>query len=206
MRQHLIVMSDGGPVDPRTQPFGELDGWQLPQPAEQALRASAHQHDLAGALDPDQGPRQHRELGLLLARCDHRQRVGATIARGGAASDERADQAAWRSRRAQRRAELHQPLVEITRCRGFRQRGHQFGCARPQRLHTHGRLDVVLDREHAGEHASNVAIDEWCPFAGRDRRDRTRGVRPDTANLAELGGLGRQLASVLVVDLARPGP
>lgn len=115
------------------------------------------------------------------------------------------DQAARRGRRAQRRAELHQALVEITGCRALRQRGHQLAGGLPQRSTPRRGLDVNLDPAHARQHASHVAVDERRAFAECDRRDRAGGVRPDALDLEQLAGPRRQLACEPRVDLFRTG-
>ena len=108
-------------------------------------------------------------------------------------------------RRADRRAELHQALVEIAG-RGRRgERGHQLAGPRPQRALPGGRLDVVGDRVDAGEHARDVAVDERRPLAERDRGDRARGVRADAGHLAELCRAPRELAAEPRVDRLRSG-
>jgi hypothetical protein len=166
-------------VDRDAERDGELVGRQLPQPAEQAVRSAPRQDDLATGLDPHERARDHRQLRRALARRDHRQIVLPAGRRRGALAHDRADQTAGLIRSTDRRPELHQPLVQIAGGRRCRQRGHQLIRRGPQRLSARGRLDVVLDREGAGEHARDVAIDQRRALAERDRRDRPGGVGPD---------------------------
>ncbi len=150
---------------------------------------------------PQGGAREHRQLARLLAGGDHRQDILATFARRDAQRGEWTYETARRGRRAERGAELHQALVEIAGCGSLWERGHELLRVRPQRALTGRRLDVVLDREHAREHARDVAIDERRALAERDRRDRARGVRPDAGHAAQLARTSRQLA----VPVARHG-
>ncbi len=215
MRQRLVVIGDGRSIDRRVELLGNVVGRQLPQPTEQALRRAAHEHDLVTVLQPDQHPREHRQVGGLLARRYHRQRVLATRRVRGAQRRERACETARLRRRAHRRAELHEALIQITRRGCGRQRGHQLARSGPQRLLPRCRLDVVLDREHAAEHAGHVAVDEGRALAVRDRCDRTGGVGPDARHVAQLGCGARQrladglrtavqVARARVVTQARP--
>jgi hypothetical protein len=105
--------------------------WQLPEPAEQALGCAAREHDLVTVGHPQRGAREDRQLALLLARGDDREFLLAAGARGLAVRGERADEAARRRRRAQRRAELHQALVEIAGRVGRGQGGHQLAGTLP---------------------------------------------------------------------------
>jgi hypothetical protein len=119
---------------------------------------------------------------------------------------DRTHETARSGRRAHRRAELHEALVERAwRCRR-RQRRHQRTRLGPQRLAARSRLDVELHREHACENARDVAIDERRALVVRDRCDRTRGVRPDARHRAQLGGALRQGAAPLRADLLRARP
>ncbi len=165
---------------------------QLPQPAEQALGAASREDDLVAALQPQRRARQHRQLVEALALRDDGQLVLAAFDRGAAVLRERAHEAARPRRRADRRAELHQALVERARRVRLGQCRHQLAGALPQRLAARSALDVVRDREHASEHPRDVAVDERRLLAERDRRDRTRRVRPDAGDLAELGGVRGQ--------------
>jgi hypothetical protein len=144
-------------------------------------------------LDPHQLAREHRQLICPLASREHGQLVGTTGARGRARAREGAREAARAGRRAQCRAELHEPLIEIARRRGIRQRRHHRPRAVPERPGAGARLDVKLDREHAREHAGDVAIHQRRALAERDRGDRACGVRPDPGNRTQLGRGARQL-------------
>ncbi len=176
--------------------LGDLHGRQLPQPAEQSFGTPADEHDLTPLLDPDQRAREERQVAGVLPRWNDRQLVLPTGAGGDAVLRERTHEAARRRRRADGRAKLHQALVEIAgRGRGGERR-HQRAGVRPQRLSARGRFDVVLDGEHATEHARDIAVDEGCALAERDRRDGSRGVRPDAGHAAQLGRGARELALV----------
>ena len=199
-------MRDRRWIDHEPELRGELQRRQLPQPAEQPLGPAPHEHELAGVLDPDQRAGQQRQLALLLAPRDHGELVLPAGARSLAMHGDRADQATRRGRRAQRRAELHEALVEIARRGGLGQRLHQRAGALPQRLHPRGRLDVVLDREHPREHPRDVAVDQRRALIERDRRDRARRVRADPGYPAELGRTPRQLAAPRLPNGARAGP
>jgi len=206
MGQRLSPVRDNLAVDAvDAELVGELARRQLPQPAEQPRRRAADERDVSAVFDPHRGPRDSWQRRFRLARRDDRQLAPAPGLAGFAVRGERAGQARRRRRRAQRRAELHQALVEIARRRVGGQRRHQLAGARPQRTLTRGRLDVVLDREHAREHAGDVAVDERRALAKRDRRDRACGVRPDAGHRSELGGAARQRAGESRRDLARTG-
>ena len=209
MGQRLVVKCHGLVVDGNAERVCDVESIgalrQLPQPAEQALGRAAGEHHAIAVRHPQRGAREHRQLALLLARGDDRQLVMAAGARGGALRGERADEAARRGRRAQRRAELHQSLVEIAGRVLGGQRGHQLAGALPQCTLAGARLDVVLDREDAGEHARDVTVDERCALAIRDRRDRARGVRSDARHLAQLARAPRQRAAMRGRDRACAG-
>lgn len=117
MSQRLIVKCDRGGVGCNAERASDLYCGiplrQLPQPAEQTLGCAPREHDAIAVGDPERSTCEDRQLALLLARGDDRQRVLAARARRSALLRERTQQAAWRGWRAQRRAELHQTLVEI---------------------------------------------------------------------------------------------
>ncbi len=196
--QRLVVIGDRRCFDGNAERLRDVQSvvtlWQLPQTSEQSFGCAAREHDLVAVGHPQRGAGQHWQLALLLASSDDGQLVLASRARGDAVGSERADQAAWRGRRAQRRAELHEALVEVTGRVIGRQRGHQLAGALPERALARGRLDVVVDRAHASEHARDVAIDEWRALAIRDRRDRAGGVRPDAGHAAQLARKAWQCA------------
>jgi hypothetical protein len=85
-----------------------------------------------------------------------------------------------------------------------RQRGHQLAGALPQRTLAGARLDVVIDCEHASEHARDVAVDERRAFTVCDRCDRTRGVRTDARHLAQLARTRWQRAGERLCHRLRP--
>jgi hypothetical protein len=204
--QRLVPVRDRRGIDVGdAERGGQLARRQLPEPAEQAGRRAPHEHDLVAVPDPHRGPREQRQLVLGLTRRDDRQLVLAPAARGLALRGERAGEARRFGRRAQRRAELHQALIEIAGRGIGGERRHQLAGARPQRALPGGGLDVVVDREHAGEHARDVAVDERRAFAERDRRDRARGVPPDAGHLAELGRPARQRTAPALRDRLRTG-
>jgi hypothetical protein len=199
MRQHLVVKSDRLGVDTRNaERVRDLQSRvglrQLPEATEQPFGAAPREHDLARVLEPQRRARDHRQLALLLPLRDDRQLVLAAFDRGAAMLRERTQEAARSGRRADRRAELHQALVQRARCVPVGQRRHQLARVLPQRLATGSALDVVLDREHARQHARDVAVDERRLLAKRDRCDRTGGVRPDARHAAQLAGPARQPA------------
>jgi len=205
MSQRLVVTRDHRAIDIHAERLGELERRQLPQPAEQAIWPAAREDDLAGVFDPHERALDQRQVGRLLARGDHRQRVLPAGLRGGARGAQRTRQAARLGRRADRRAELHEALVEIAGLGVGRQGAHQLAGRGPQRLAAGGRLDVVLEAEHARQHARDVAVDQRRALAERDRRDRPRGVGPDARHRAQLGRARRQRAAVPRVDCLRPG-
>jgi hypothetical protein len=157
---------------------------QLPQATEQTLGRTTREHDALTVRHPQRGAGEHGQLALLLARGDDRQLVLTARACGGALRGERADETARRGRRAQRRAELHQALVEIAGRAIRGQGGHQLTCALPQQALAWRRLDVVLDREYTRQHAGDIAVDEGRAFAVCDRRDRACRVRTDARHFA----------------------
>jgi len=205
MGERLIVKRDRLVVDRRAHRLGELARRQLPQAAEQAVGGPARQHDAAGLLDPHHGAREDRQLGLLLARRDHRQLVLPSGPCRVAIADQGADQAARLGRRTHRRAELHEALVQRAGRCPFGEGVHQLTGRGPQRLAAGSGLDVVFDREHARQDARDVAIDERGALAERDRGDRARGVRADPGHLAQLGRARWQGAAVARTDLAGAG-
>jgi len=205
VRERLIMKRDRRAIDPHAHRLAQLQRRQLPQPAEQPLRRAPRQHQHPGRFDPHQRPREDRQLRLLLARGDHRQLVLAPRLGRRAFAHHGAHQAARLRRRADRRAELHQPLVQRPGRGPRRQRLHQLTRRRPQRLAARGRLDVVLDREHPRQHPRDVAVDQRRPLAERDRRDRPGGIRADPGHLAQLGGARRQRPAELRIDRPCPG-
>ncbi len=151
---------------------------------------------------------------LAPLRDDRKLALAPGAARRARARD-RTRAAARRGLAARGRAELHQALVEIAGCRRRGQGRHQLAGASPQLALTARRLDVVGDRVDPRQHARDVAVDEGRALAERDRRDRTRGVRADARDRAQLGGASRQsgakrlragveVARARVVAQARP--
>ncbi len=188
MSQRLVMARDDPDIERATEPLCSGDVGQFPQTTEQATGHAATDDDLARRFDPDQRAREEWELGHGLARCDHRQLGLAAFGRRDAVACERTGEAARLLGRAQRRAELHEALVEIAGCGGLGQRVHELGGARPEQLAAGGGLDVELDPEHACEHPRDVAVDERHALVIGDRGDRARGVGPDAADRAQLGG------------------
>jgi hypothetical protein len=196
VRECLVVVGDGGVIHVDTELLGELQRRKLPQPTEQPFGPPAHEDDLRRVtlvrraararrrLDPHERAREHGQVAFLLARRDHGERVLLARARCLAVARDRAHEAARRGRRADRGAELHERLVEITRRHAVVERGHELARTCPQRLLPGGGLDVVRDDEHATEHARDVAVDERRPLAERDRGDRSSGVGADARHLA----------------------
>ena len=66
MRQHLVVIRDGFGIACNAERARDIQSIlalrQLPQPAEQALGATAREHDLVTGLQPQRRARQHRQL------------------------------------------------------------------------------------------------------------------------------------------------
>lgn len=177
-------MCDGRVIDRDPERLGELYGWQLPQASEQTVRVTAREENRITLGDPDERPREHGKLALLLACTHDRELRLATVARRDASRCDRAHEAARIARRADRRAELHEPLVEIARRVVVGQRGHELARARPQRASPRGGLDVVGDAEHASEDTRDVPVDERRALAERDARDGACRVWPDARHLA----------------------
>jgi hypothetical protein len=186
VRQRLVVKCHRRAIDRNVHRFRQLQWRQLPQPAKQAFRRPSRQHDLAVLLDPHRRALEQRQLRRLLARGDHGQLVLPPGSRRGAVLHQRTRQTARLRRRTERRAELHQPLVQIAGRRGLRKRAHQLPGRRPQRSLPGRRLDVILDGEHPRQHARDVAIHQRRPLAKRDRCDRPGRVGPDPGHLAQL--------------------
>jgi len=209
MAQHVLVSADRR-VDRHPRADDRAGGVevgalrQLPQPAVQALRPAAGQQHAAVALDPQRDAREHLQLVEALARRHPRQLVLAAGRAGDARGGERAAQAARRSRRAHRRAELHQPLVELAGIVAGGEPLHQRAGQRPDPLLAGGRLDVVLDAEHPRQHARDVAVDQRRPLAVRDRGDRAGGVGPDARHLAQPARVAGQRAAPARDHLAGP--
>lgn len=143
----------------------------------------------------------------------------APAARRFTALRERTHEAARGRRCARRRAELHQALVEITRCVLGWQRAHQLARERPQCLVTRRRLDVLGHRENAGEHTGDIAVDERRAFAKCDRCDRAGRVWTDAGHGSQLRRRRGQGAAELLAHrlrtrvevararvVAKPGP
>ncbi len=87
-------MRDGGAIDCNAEAFRDLHRRQLPQPAEQSLRWSSDQDDLAASLDPDERAREERQVTRRLPRGDHGQLVLPARPRGAAVRGERTQEAA----------------------------------------------------------------------------------------------------------------
>ena len=199
MAQHLLDRERG-----RVGGRGEgVALGELPQPPVQAVGAAPREQDRAAPLDPQRDPREHRQRRDALARRHPRQLLLAAGRAGAAGAGERAGEAARRARRAHGRAELHQALVEIARRGAGGQRLDDRAGERPDRALAARRLDVLLDGEHAREHARDVAVDQRRALAVRDRRDRAGGVRADAGDVAQPGGGRRQRARPARDDLAR---
>jgi len=184
-------------VERATEPLGGGDIGQFPQAAEQATRDAPTDDDLARVFDPDQRAREEWQLGGGLARRDHRQLALAAFRCRHASASERTREAARLFGGAQRRAELHETLVEIAGRGGLGQGEHQLAGTLPEELAAGGGLDVELDPEHAGEHARDVAIHQRHALVVGDRCDRARGVGPDAADRTQLGGGAWQLLADL---------
>ena len=215
MGQHLIVVRDDLADLGDAKLLRERQWRELPQPAEQPVGCPAREHDLAIGLDPEGRPREQRQLASGLSLLDAGQLAGATQCLRAARAREWTHQAARRGRGADRRAELHEALVQIARREVLRQGRHELASRLPDRAHADRRLDVVLDRERAREHARHVAIDERCALAERDRGDRASRVGSDPGHAAQLArarrkarpdrlGPGVQIARARVVAEAGP--
>jgi hypothetical protein len=139
---------------------------------------------------------------LLLASARDRQRVLAPRACSLASLVERAHEATRGLRRADRRAELHQSLVELTRCVLGGQCRHQLASTLPQCALARRRLDIELEAEDAREHTSDISVDERCPLLECDRCDRAGGVGSDAGNLAQLARSDRQRAAPRIRNLS----
>lgn len=102
---------------------------------------------------------------------------------------QRAARAVGRRFGAQRRAELHHRLVEVTRAVGV----HQLGREPPKQLDALRRLWVGADGAQARDDADHVAVHERHRLVVHDRRDRPRRVGADALDARPAGGaLGRQ--------------
>ncbi len=185
--QGLVVVRHGLGIDDRAEAARKLERRQLPQPTEQPVWPAAREHERAALLDPHERPGQHLQFVLLLARGGDRQLVLAPGARGLAMHGDRTHETPGRGRRAHRRAELHEALVQLAGCSCHRQCLHELAGVQPQRLHGGGGFDRVLDSIHASEHACDVAIDERRALTKRDRRHRACGIWPDPGDRAQLG-------------------
>src|SRR5262249_53275452 len=146
----------------------------------------AREHERPAIAEPQRCAGEDRQLVFSLAWSGDRQLVLAAGARSLAQLREWADQATRRGGGTQRRTKLHEPLVEVTGCGALRQRVDELGRAGPERALARGRLDGMRDREYACEHTGDVAVDERCTLAERDRSDRARGIGPDPRNRAQL--------------------
>jgi hypothetical protein len=176
---------------------------QLPQAAEQPLGCAASEEDLTVPLGPQRDAGQQGQLVGGLPPRHHRELVLATEGAGAAQRRrQRAGQAGRRSRRADGGAELHQALVEVAGRAIGGQRGHDLAGALPEQLLAACRLHVVLDREDAGEHAGDVAVDQRRALAVGDRRDGARGVGADARHLAQRGRRPWQRAAMAFDDVA----
>ena len=98
MRQRLVVIRDRGIVGCNVERARDLYCGvplrQLPQSAEQALGRAAREHHAVAVGHPQRGSREHRQLALLLARRDDRQRVLAAALGSDAVRGQRAHEAA----------------------------------------------------------------------------------------------------------------
>jgi hypothetical protein len=131
MRERLVVMCDGRAIDRNAEGFGDLQGRQLPQTAEETVGAASREEDLVAVAHPHERASEDRQLALLLARGDDGQLGLPAFACGNAQARERTDEAARIGGRAQRRAELHESLVQIARCRRLGECGHELARTRP---------------------------------------------------------------------------
>jgi hypothetical protein len=77
MRQRLIVIRDGLPLDGNAERARDLECVvalrQLPQPTEQAIGRASPEHDGLAVAHPQRFAREHAQLVLLLARRGLRQ-------------------------------------------------------------------------------------------------------------------------------------
>lgn len=206
MRQRLVVIGDRLLVDAGAEAPGSIGVGELPQTTEQSLRDAPAEQQTLWRVDPGHRALEQGELVLGLA-CGHDGQLGLTAgAIRDAMSGERTDEAPRCGRRARQGAELHQALVQLAWRRVHRERTDELQRRGPQGLHAGGRLDVLVEREHAREDACDVAVDERRPFAVGDRRDRARRVRPDPRNRAQRCRRPGQCAVMRGHDLARAVP
>ena len=197
VRQHVLErrhpFQRAGPVlDRAFEGDGGVELGQRPQLRPHAGVGAAHQPHAIPLLQPQQhaGALAALELARLdgkplgrarraaLAHRVHRARVARRPADG-----------------ADRGAQIHQALRVgghrgVQRLAGGRV-GQQVGGDRPQRLLGRRLRDVAVVREHAREHALDVAVEDRHALAEAERRDR-RGRRP--ADAGQLGQLRARCA------------
>jgi len=188
----VSVCRDRIAVDVEAEPVGL---GELPEPA---VETSGHppRHEPSSILD-DPG-----EVDVTL---DH---LGADPRRGqlglppsrarGADVAQRTDETTRVARRADRRAEIHEPLVVVAGVfRGDRGRGELGEAASARRA---GR---VVERVDAREDPRDVPVDDRQAMPERDRTDRARGVGADAGQRRDVVGLVWKAAAVPLDDRAR---
>ncbi len=188
--------ADRGERRPRLAEGSRLDHRRLPESAEEAVLAALREED-ARAGREDRG--DHPHLGHRALLRDDGQLVDAPGRARSARAGDRAGVAARRARGADRRAELHQGLVEASRA-GEREHPSR---RLPEELPGRTGVDRRVDPLDAGEDARDVAVDQRLGKIEREARDRAGGVGPDAVERAKRVGVRGELAAEALDDLAR---
>jgi len=156
----------------------EVAARKLPQAAEEPPRRPADREGAAPA-------HEERGDGFDVAGCrtppPDRQRLGLPAREGRAAAGEGTPGAARSAGRAERGAELHQRLVQISRARPARELARRLPEADLRGRTAH----VLADPEQPGEDACDVPVHDRLGTVERDRGHRTRRVATDAGELAQ---------------------
>ena len=169
---------------------------QAPEPRPDADRGPPFEQQRAGVGEQQHAQRAARQR---LRRPRRGQRVDPAVAPGDAIGRHRAALARGPGARADRGAEIHQPLrvgLDVAP-------GHERLGVAPQRRRDLGLAGEARDAAVAREHALDVAVEDRGAPAEREDGDRRRGRATDSRECREAVDILRKGAAVSLHD--RPG-
>lgn len=181
MREHLASLARrlGGEIEVEPDEGRQLVAirglGQLPESAVEAGWLAAGDQEALAANQPESVEGEELLVGVGLAGGGDRQLVLSPGASGQAELRDRTGPAARSPRRAQRRTELHEALVEVARSRF----GNHFLRQVPQLLRHVRATDGSLEQKQPRQDASHVAIYDGTSAAVGDRCDGAGRVASD---------------------------
>ena len=138
------------------------------RPARRVVGLANDEHAVAPSHDRCRDAYGRRSF----TRWDLGQSANAALLEPPALAPERTPGAVGVARRAERRAELHQRLIEVARAAFRDELGRDLPEPHAERCATR----ITSQREEPRENANDVPVDDRHPFAERDARHRSRGV------------------------------